>query len=140
MIAMKKFEIHKYAYSDKNTEELQFNLAFYNSRLVLLMEELDFFRHLLSSNIFDPKTPNLFEEIELFKKRIDAHVKQTATLTTEVEKQYKEVQLKVECDELSCDNYFLKQYHDTELELVTFLNDTSELKSDMMEYTKGLIR
>ncbi|TDU39464.1 hypothetical protein BXY82_1488 [Gelidibacter sediminis] len=136
---MNTYEIHKYAYSDKNTEELQFNLAFYKSRLELLMQDLEFFKHLLSSHIFDSKTPNLFETIEKFKTQIDQHTKVMLTLTTEVEKQFKEVQLKVECDELSCDNYFLKQYHDTELEVVKFLSQAGQLKSEMMEYTKGLI-
>ncbi|MBJ7882061.1 hypothetical protein [Gelidibacter salicanalis] len=136
---MKKYEIHKYAYTDKTSEELQFNLAFYESRLVLLQEELEFFKHVLGSTIFNPKTPNLFENIELFKAQIDQHMKLTSKLTTTVEKQYKEVQLKVECDELSCDDYFLRNYHDTELELVSFLTQTAQFKSEMMEYLKGII-
>lgn len=136
---MKTYEIHKYAYTDKTSEELQFNLAFYESRLILLQEEWEFFKHVLGSTIFNPKTPNLFEKIELFKAEIDQHMKLTSKLTTTVEKQYKEVQLKVECDELSCDDYFLRNYHDTELELVNFLNQTAKFKSEMMEYLKGLI-
>ncbi|WP_299396917.1 hypothetical protein [uncultured Gelidibacter sp.] len=137
---MKKHKIHKYAYTDKSTEELQFNLAFYDSRLSLLAEEFDFFKHVLSSHIFDAKTPNLFEELELWKQQIDEFMTVATKLTQEVQKQYNEVQLKVECDEVSCDDYFLRAYHDTELEVVTFLTQTAQFKSEMMEYLQGLIK
>lgn len=137
---MKKHKIHKYAYTDKSTEELQFNLAFYDSRLSLLKEEFEFFKHVLGSHIFDEKTPNLFEAVELNKRQIDEFMAVATTLVHDVQKQYNEVQLKIECDEISCDDYFLRTYHETELEVVTFLTQTAQFKSELMEYLQGLIK
>lgn len=136
---MEQFNNLEKSDGDKSIEELQFSLSFYKSRLDLLKKELDFFRHVLDSNIFHPKTPNLFERIAHFKKEIDINLKTTAQLSSEIERQYNDVQLKLECDELSCDAYFVSRNDEIELNVVNFLTQTAQLKSDMMEYLKGLI-
>lgn len=136
---MEPYELHKEFYSDKSIDELQFNLTFYKSRLLLLEEELGFFKHLMNSKIYDARTPNLFETFELFKKRIDADIKLHSKFLIEIDKQYSEVELKLECDELSCDDYFIRQNYELELEVVNFLMQTAKLKSEMIEYLKALI-
>lgn len=136
---MEPYELIKEFYSDKTIDELQFNLKFFKSRLLLLDEELQFFKHMINSKIYDEKTTNLFETFELFKKRMDINIKLNSKLLKEIDRQFNEVELKIECDELSCDDYFIRQNYNLELDVVNFLLQTAKLKSEMMEYLKGLI-
>jgi hypothetical protein len=96
---MKMEKFNNNPYRDKSIEELRYNLTFYKSHLTLLTKELEFFKHLLDSNSFDPKTPNLFETITDFNKQIDLNLKITSKLSSEIERQYNDVQHKIECDE-----------------------------------------
>ncbi|OBX27224.1 hypothetical protein LX77_02741 [Gelidibacter algens] len=136
---MEQFNNDENPYRDKSIEELRFNLSFYKSRLTLLTKELEFFKQLLDSNSFDPKTLNLFEKVTLFKKQIDINLKKTSKLAIVIERQHNEVQLKIECDELSCDDYFVRKNNEIELDVVNFLTQTAKLKSEIMEYLEGLI-
>jgi hypothetical protein len=136
---MEKYDIYKEFSSDKTIDELRFNLRFYKSRLELLNLEFDFFKHVLNANIYNSRTPNLFESLELFKKRIDEKMKFNSNLLLEIESQYTAVELKMECDELSCDDYFVRRNYELELDVVNFLTETAKLKSEMMEFLKSLI-
>jgi|SRR5690554_939457 len=136
---MEKHDISKEFYNDKSIDELRFNLTFYKSRLEILKEELEFFKHLMRAQIYDKKVPNLFETFEFFKKRMDAMIKLHSKLLNEIDRQYNEVQLKLECDELSCDDYFVRSNYELELDVVNFLMKTAKLKSEMIEYLKGII-
>ncbi len=136
---MKQFNSNENPYRDKSIEELRYNLTFYKSHLTLLAKELEFYKHLLDSNSFSPKTPNLFEKVTDFKNQIDVNLKTTSKLSSEIERQYNDVQQKIECDELSCDDYFVTKNNEIELDVVNFLTQTAQLKSELMEYLKGLI-
>lgn len=136
---MKQFNSNENPYRDKSIEELRYNLTFYKSHLTLLTKELEFYKHLLDSNSFSPKTPNLFETVTDFKNQIDINLKTTSKLSSEIERQYNDVQQKIECDELSCDDYFVRKNNEIELDVVNFLTQTAQLKSELMEYLKGLI-
>lgn len=136
---MKQFNSNENPYRDKSIEELRYNLTFYKSHLTLLAKELEFYKHLLDSNSFSPKTPNLFETVTDFKNQIDVNLKTTSKLSSEIERQYNDVQQKIECDELSCDDYFVTKNNEIELDVVNFLTQTAQLKSELMEYLKGLI-
>ena len=136
---MEKHDISKEFYNDKSIDELRFNLTFYKSRLEILKEELEFFKHLMRAQIYDKKVPHLLETFEFFKKRMDAMIKLHSKLLNEIDRQYNEVQLKLECDELSCDDYFVRSNYELELDVVNFLMKTAKLKSEMIEYLKGII-
>lgn len=137
---MKKYDFNKEFSSDKTIYELQFNLTFYKSRLELLTMELDFFIFLMTSNIYDTRIPNVFETFENFKKTINKIQKTKERLLKSINQQYNDVMLKLECDELSCDDYFIRRNSELEVEVVNFLMETAELKSKMIEYIKGIIK
>lgn len=137
--AMETKDLYKEFYSDKTIDELRFNLTFYKSQLESLKEELEFFKHLMNAHIYKQRVPNLFEIFELFKKQIDTKIKLQSKLLKEIERQYKEVQLKLECNEVSCDDYFDRNHYELELDLVNFLIKTAKLKSEIMEFLKSII-
>lgn len=136
---MDTFDIYKKFYSDKSIDELQFSLLFYKSRLELLSKEFEFFSHLMNSNIFNSTTPNLFKKFERFQKEIDNKKELIFKFLSEIGLQYNEVEFKLECDILSCDDYFLRRNYELELNVVDFLSKTSELQSEMMGFMKGHI-
>lgn len=136
---MEKFDIYKEFYSDKTIDELRFSLKVYKSRLDLLNREFEFFRHLLNSKMCNPKTPNLIEKFDHFKQQMEHQMKLNQNLLDEIERQNNEVGLKLECDELSCDNYFVRENYNLELEVVNFLAQTDQLKSEMMAALQSLI-
>lgn len=135
---MENYDNYKEFYSERTIDELKFNLIFYRSRLELLTKELDFFNHMMESNIYDPKTLNIHKTFESFKKRMVGIYETKERLFRDINQQYNDVALKIECDELSCDDYFIRRNYELELEVVNFLMKSDELTSEMMEYLKNI--
>lgn len=135
---MENYDNYKEFYSERTIDELKFNLIFYRSRLELLTKELDFFNHMMESNIYDPKTLNIHKTFESFKKRMVGIYETKERLFRDINQQYNDVALKIECDELSCDDYFIRRNYELELEVVNFLMKSDELTSEMMEYLQNI--
>ena len=55
-------------YQEKKIEELHWELQGWKSKIQFMEDEMLFINRLLNSYVFEPRTPNLFERLELFKE------------------------------------------------------------------------
>ena len=126
--------------ADKTIEELQYNLLQYKRTLESYIIEYSFFKYLLKSSIFKYNVINLFESLEQFKKDIMNLETATTELITKINSNRNQITKKIECDDLICDNYFIKEYDDLEKKIYDFLIIYSDFKSQMFQYLQSVIK
>ena len=125
---------------EKSIEELKYNMLGYKTTLESFKTEHSFFKHLLKSQIFKSNVINLFEYLEQLKKTIAHHETTTAKLIIEIGSHNNQITKKIECDDLVCDNYFIKEYDALENKTHDFLKEYSNFKSQMLPYLQSVIK
>ena len=125
---------------EKTIEELQYNMLQYKTTLESFKTEYSFYKHLLKSQIFRSNVINLFEYLERFKKTIAHHETSTANLIIEISSHNNQITKKIECDDLVCDTYFVKEYDILEHKIHVFLMKYSNFKSQMLPYLQSVIK
>jgi len=137
---MKTKNLYKSYNNDKTIEELQYNMLQYQKTLESFKTEYAFFKQLLRSSIFESNVINLFESLELFKKSIKNLETLTTNLITNISAQSTQITKKIECDDLVCDNYFIKSYDELEREIHNLLIKYPKLKSQMLPYLQSVLK
>ena len=126
--------------NDKTVEELEYNMLQYKIRIEYLESEMNFFNFLIDANIFESRIMNLFETLTLFKKDIDFLNQTRKELLNEVIAHSAQLTTKIECDDLACDNYFIKAHDELEEKIIHFFSKAILLKSKIIEYLEGVIK
>ncbi|WP_347925543.1 hypothetical protein [Pontimicrobium sp. SW4] len=137
---METQNIYKSFNNEKTIEELQYSMLQYKTTLESFKPEYSFYKHLLKSQIFKSNVINLFEYLERFKKTIADHEISTANLIIEINSHNNQITKKIECDDLVCDNYFIKEYDVLENKIHTFLIEYSNFKLQMLPYLQSAIK
>lgn len=126
--------------TDKTVEELEYNMLQYKTRIEYLESEMNFFNFLMEGNVFESRIMNLFETLALFKKDINFLNQTRKELLNEVIAHSAQLTTKIECDDLACDNYFIKEHEELEEKVIHFLSKTTLLKAKIIEYLEGVIK
>jgi len=124
---------------EKSIDEMQYGFLDYKKRLQDLEEELTFLKGIIDAAIFKPKVMNLFESLALFKKDINLLDKTRLLLLNKVNSQLNQINQKFECQDLACDNYFIKAHDDLEREIYEFLLKITDFKSRLFRYVQSVI-
>lgn len=125
---------------DKTIDELQYNMLQYQRTLESFKTEYVFFKQLLRASIFESNIINLFESLELFKKSIINLETSTTNLLIKISAQSTQITKKIECDDLVCDNYFIKDYDELEREIHDLSNKYYNIKLQMLPYLQSVMK
>lgn len=126
--------------NDKSIDELLYNTSQYKYKLMQLEEELRFYKFLIEANIFKPKVLNLFEKLTIFDKKVDLCLIEIEGLLHELTGHTNEISKKIECDNLECDAFFIKEQDALELKSYNFITDVNSLKSQIFQYLHSTIK
>ena len=125
---------------NKSIDELKYTMLIYKARLEEEIIEYKFYKNLLEQSIFKDNTVNLFENLETFKKEIATAENEAVTLLKEVKLQANSIVNKIECNDLFCDNFFIKNYDQLEEQLYTFFNKCTHFKIHLFEYLESVMK
>ena len=125
--------------TDKNIEELKYNLLQERETFRNLIIEEEFYKKLLNAPIYKTNKLNLFETLEGFKNELKNSAETNKLLLNEIGMQLFQIDKKLECDDLVCDNFFINELDDLELKIHDFLLNITSLKSRMFEYIQDVI-
>jgi hypothetical protein len=123
--------------ADKNIEELKYNLLQERDMFRNLIIEEKFYKKLLNAPIYKSNKLNLFETLEGFKNELKNSAENNKLLLNEIGMQLFQIDKKLECDDLVCDNFFINELDDLELKIHNFLLQITALKSRMFEYIQA---
>ena len=126
--------------TDKSIEELQYEMLQYKIRLEDLSYTLRFLKKIAESDIYQPQVINLFETLANFKKDIEAINKKRVLLLKEVDEYKSHIKIKIECDDLACDNFFINEHDELEQKLHLFFVNVSNLKIKAFQYLESVIK
>jgi hypothetical protein len=125
--------------TDKTIEELKYNLLQQRETFRNLIIEEEFYKKLLNAPIYKSHKLNLFETLEGFKNELKNNAETNKLLLNEIGMQLFQIDKKLECNDLVCDNFFIKEIDDLELKIHDFLSEITALKFRMVEYFKDVI-
>ena len=106
---------------DKSIDELRYNVTRWLDEFDFVSFELPFLKRMVKAFPFKNIIPNLFEQIQLFTKELDEFTSQKNDILKKIELHNKQLDGMSECNELSCDHYFLLE-HDHLAEVVHNFN------------------
>lgn len=124
----------------KTVEELKYTMSQYKTRLEEFKVESEFLQLLLSLSIYKPNVLNLFETIEQIKWQLRNHKKETLKLMDKIDSQTKQIDQKIECEDLVCDNFFIEAYNHLEQTLNNHFSELRSFKIKMFEYLACVIK
>ncbi|MEJ2113109.1 MAG: hypothetical protein P8X62_05245 [Flavobacteriaceae bacterium] len=137
---MKKGRTYISFNGNKNIEELKYNLLQYKDSLEDLNIELAFYNFLLGASIFKPRIINLFEMLEKFKIETKEIIKMSEDLQNKISSHINQIENKIECEDLACENFFIEEYEELEHNIYNFFSKSKAFKSSLFQYLLGVIK
>ena len=117
-----------------------YNMLQYKARLQGIKIEQEFFKFLVEASIFRPKIINLFERLEQYKSGIHQTGKKTINLLNEVDSHINKITNKIECDNLACDDFFIKIHEALEHNIFNFFVESEGSKVEIFQYLQSVIK
>ncbi|MGY8909677.1 MAG: hypothetical protein ACKVIG_07440 [Flavobacteriales bacterium] len=136
---MKTKNEYKSFNTDKSIEELKYNLLQQRETFGNLIIEQEFYKKLLNAPIYQSEKLNVFEKLEGFKNELKQTAETNKLLLNEIGVQLFQIDKKVECDDLFCDNFFIKEIDTLDLKIHDFLIKITALKLQMIEYFQDVM-
>lgn len=134
--------IHSYkSFNEKKSiEELKYNMLQYRIRLEEIILENNFYKNLLVASIYKSNTINLFENLEQFKRNLNKIETAVSELVPEINSHSHSITNKTECDDLFCDNFFIKTHDDLEEKIYQFFLKSRAFKRQMLQYLESVLK
>ena len=120
--------------------EMHTRLLNWRSCLQFIGDEMTFIEKLLNSYVFEPRTPNLFERLELFKRGFKASKKEKEILLTTIKEHEKHLGGLVECTTEECDESFHEKHRNLEATMHHYLEDYLKLKGEVYNYAGSVLK
>ncbi|AXT62322.1 hypothetical protein D1816_18790 [Aquimarina sp. AD10] len=126
--------------SQKELKNLHLDNLDWKSNLEFIESEVKFINQLLNSYVFEPTTPNLFERLQEYKITMKTLEKDISKLHQEIRKHENELGGMLECDTISCDNYYYKDHLILQQDFDEFYQRFKKLKSEVFNYAGGILK
>lgn len=118
-------------------EELQLEREGWIEQLSHLTWDIHFFRKLLKAHVFRP-VPNLYEKISEFSDELSTCREDLQELNQDLQNHRFDLEGMIECDDVSCDNFYLDQHKKLGKKVREFKNHMRNLQSQIVTYTADL--
>lgn len=119
-------------------EEFQGEREAWISEMAHLTWDIHFFKKFLKAPLFRP-VPDLYEKISGFLKELNTCKEELQELNQEIQNHRFDLEKMLECDDVSCDNFYLEQHKKLENQVKNFSNHMRNLQSQIVTYTSDLL-
>ncbi len=100
--------------------------------------EILFLNRLLNSKAFK-ETPNLYERLEKFKHELKTRTREVKNLKKDIEEYEAKLKGILECDDISCDTYYLENHQQFRDDFDQFYTDFNLFKSKVFNLTGSVL-
>lgn len=125
---------------DKRVQELYVELQKWKSYIHFIDDEMRFIDKLLNSYVFEPRTPNLFERLELFKQKFVESKKDKLRIKKLIEYHTGEMGGILECITQTCDSTYCRKHRDFLKKISAYVEDYLRLKSEVYAYAGSVLK
>ena len=129
---------------EQNTQEelltaFHHDAQWWKLTLGYIESETQFIDHLLNAQIYKENTPNLFERLQKFKHEIKTRVMETKNLKKEIAEYEDKLQGILECQDISCDTFYLENHKELKDRFEEFYNGLNDYKTRVFNYIGGML-
>ena len=110
------------------------------SQLHFTGDEMSFIEKLLNSDVFEPSTPNLFERLQDFLKRLENSTIRFNKLYEAICAHERELGGLMECAAGEADHTMVARHIDMAREIEEYQGKFNMLKSEIFNYTGGILK
>jgi hypothetical protein len=125
---------------EKKIQELYQELQKWKSYIHFIDDEMQFIDRLLNSYVFEPRTPNLFERLELFKQKFTQSKNDKKRIKKLITQHEGEMAGILECTTTSCDSAYCQKHKDFLKRVSEYVEDYLLLKSEVYTYAGSVLR
>lgn len=130
----------KKEFSKKTREKYLFEISQWEDSLMFISEEIKFLEKLLSTDIFEPNIPNLYEKLQQYSKKLQELKSEEILLEKEIEKH--KADFAKELKENEEHTYLLIKSTQQQLmkNMKTFLKKICGLKLEIFNFTGNILK
>lgn len=136
---MEKVLEFKEFHHSKSMDELLHEATQFAVNLNFINTDLKFLKHLIKTFPFKKNMFNLFERVQLFSIEIDTFNEEKNNILNEIKKHETELKGMLECDELSCDNFYMMEHQKLATSIFDYIQKYQDFKTKIYQYITGII-
>lgn len=130
----------KALHQEKKMEELHWELQKWKSQIQFIQDEILFLEGLMKSYVFEPRTPNLFERLEIFKQKFSKSKKEKESLKRLISIHENNIGGILECVSGICDLAYYKKHINLNLKVTQHFDDYLKLKAEIYNYAGTVLK
>ena len=123
----------------KKVAELHWKIQQWKLQFQLMDDEIVFIKRLLDSNAFRSNIPNLFERLQDYKTHLEEVYNRSEAIRTQISLHENNLGGMLDGDDSSISAEDAKRNDSLQLEVDECLGDYQNLKSDIFNYTGGIL-
>ncbi|HZJ20866.1 MAG TPA: hypothetical protein VFD35_11015 [Pricia sp.] len=129
---------------ERNTQEellqaFHHDAEWWKSIIVNILSEIQFIDRLLKANVFKENMPNLFERLQEFTHEIKTKTRETKNLKKELTEYEDMLRGILECQDVSCDTYYLENHKALKERFEKFYMDFNAYKTKVFNFTGSVL-
>ncbi len=121
-------------------DEFHHDVSTWKSNIALIKDEVIFIERLISSYVFEPRTPNLFEKLEQYKSKIGTINESLGTVQMVLKKHDAEISGMLECDTVACDSFFTEKHILVKKQYREFITIYNTVKQEIFTYCGSILK
>lgn len=125
---------------EKEVQELYQELQKWKSYIHFIDDEMQFIDRLLNSYVFEPRTPNLFERLELFKQKFAQSKNEKRKIKRLIAQHEGKMAGILECTTTSCDSSYRQKHKDFLKKVSEYVEHYLMLKSEIYTYAGSVLK
>ncbi|PWL37661.1 hypothetical protein DKG77_15290 [Flagellimonas aquimarina] len=125
---------------EKKMEELHWELQKWKSQIQFIQDEMLFIEGLLKSYVFEPRTPNLFERLEIFKQKFTESKKEKKNLKRLIAIHENNIGGILECTSAKCDLAYYKKHMNLDSMVSKHFDEYLKLKAEVYNYAGAVLK
>jgi hypothetical protein len=131
---------HRRFANEKSIEDLQEDAILWDIRLRSNREELMFFKQLLTSDVFEPKIPKLYENLQDFYIRLEDLKTEKIDLHEVLRNHRNDLNGMMECEDISCESFYHGQHQNFSNRLNKYFIKFQTLKMNILRFCTPVLR
>jgi hypothetical protein len=130
----------KKEFSKKTREKYLTEISKWENSLMMVSEEIKFLGRLLSTGIFEPNIPNLYERLQQYSKKLQDFKNEEFFLETEIEKHKTDFAKELNENEENKDSLIKRTHIQLKKNINAFLKNNSDLKLEIFNFTGNILK
>lgn len=132
--------LYRKSADEKNIEELKADTRRWDKTFLDHTEEIVFFKTLLTSDVFEDKTQNLYEKLEEYYSNLSVLKEEKTELQAAILNHKNDLDGMIECEDINCDTFYQSQHNILTKRIDKHLTQFRDLKLNLLRFTTPLLK